>query len=186
MHRAFRSVHRGARVDVLADRAFQETGRGDDRHVRPVGQDAVHAAEVIAVRVGVDDRRHRAVAAVLSVQAECRGRAFDRDQRVDDDHAGVALDERDVREVEAANLVDPVGDLEQALLTAELTLPPQTRVNRFWAIAVKEAVGVGVPHHPAVGRRHRTGRQRCDEVAAGVLEVLPVRERRKIAHLIPP
>ena len=178
--------HRSARVDVLADRVLQEPGRGDDRDAGALGHHPAHAAEVVTVRVGVDDRRHRPVAAVLTVQAKGRGRALGRDQRVDDDDARVALDERDVRQVKATDLVDPVGDLEQPLLGAKLALPPQAGVGGIGARRVEERVRVAVPYHPAVSGLDHSRRQRGDEPALRVVEVGPVVERRQCGHDVPP
>ena len=77
---------------------------------------AEDAAEVVDVAVGVDDGDHRPVPAVGAIQRQRGGRGLGGDQRVDDDHAGVALDEGDVRQVQAANLVDALDDLVEALL----------------------------------------------------------------------
>jgi len=126
--------------------------------------------------MGVDHARHRPVPAVLAVQRDAGRGGLGRDQRVDDDHAGVALDDRHVREVHPADLVDPAGHLEQAVLGAQLCLPPQARVHRVRALAVQVGISLQVPHHPAIGRSHHAWIQRIDPAALGILEILPVLE----------
>ncbi len=172
--------HRGARVDVLAHRVLQEADRGEDRHVAGrdlgVGGDPLDPAEVVDVAVGVDDRLHRPFAPVLPVERQRGRRRLRRDERVDEDDAGVALDDRHVRQVEAPHLVDPRRHLEQALDGVELGLAPQAGVGRRRAVLAEEVVGVVVPHHPAVRVVHDAGLERGDEAAARVVEVLGVGE----------
>ena len=91
VHVAGAAAHRGAGEDVLADRVVEEAGRGEDRDPARLdllgGDDALGAAEVVDVAVGVDQPGDRALAAVLAVEGERRGRGLGRDQRVDDDDA---------------------------------------------------------------------------------------------------
>ncbi|GAA3167024.1 hypothetical protein GCM10020001_110600 [Nonomuraea salmonea] len=94
---------------------------------------------------------------MAAVELERGGGAFGGDERVDDDDAALALDEGHVRQVEAAYLVDTLGDLEQALLGAQLRLPPEAGVRGAWAVAVEEGVRVVVPDDLAVGRRDQGG-----------------------------
>ena len=100
---------------------------------------AEDTAEVVDVAVGVDDGDDRPVAAVRAVKRQ-RGRGrLGRDQRVDHDHAGVALDEGDVRQVETAHLVDALDHLVEPLLGGRAGLPPQTGVHRCRRVAVRNA-----------------------------------------------
>ena len=172
--------HGGAGVDVLGDGVAEEALGGEHDHVAGgdlgVGGDPLHAPEVVHVAVGVDHRLDRTVAPVLPVQGEGGGRGLGRDQRVDDDHAGVALDDGHVGEVEAPHLVDPGRHLEQALDAVQLALAPEAGVRRRRAVPLEEVVGVVVPHDPTVGVVHDAGLECRDEAAAGVLEVLGVVE----------
>lgn len=61
---------------------------------------------MITVRVPVDDAGDRLVAGVLTIKGDTRRGALRRDQRIDHDDPGVTLDDRHVRQVEAANLID--------------------------------------------------------------------------------
>ena len=140
--------------------------------------DATDAAEVVGVAVGVDHPGHRPVPAVLPVEPERRRRGLGRDQRVQDEDPAITLDERHVRQVEAAHLVDPGRHLEQALDRVERGLAPQARIDRLGGVAGQEPVGVVVPHHAAVGV-HDPRFQSGDEAAPGVLEVLRVGERQR-------
>ena len=91
----------------------EEVLRGDDRHVGAGVHHPEHAAEVVEVRMGVDHRGDRPVAAVLAVQRQPGRGHLGRNQRIDDDDPGLALDQGHVRQVDSAQLVDAVGDLEQ-------------------------------------------------------------------------
>lgn len=71
-----------------------------------VRQHAEQAAEVVAVRVRVDQPGHRAVTAVFAVQRERRRRGLGGDQGVDDDDTCVALDQCQVRQVQVPDLVE--------------------------------------------------------------------------------
>ena len=149
-------THRRARVDVLRDGVLDEPGGSHDDHPPGVdvllGDDALDPAEVVDVGVRVDHPGHRPVTAMLAVDRQRRRGGLGRDQRVDHDDPGAALDEGDVRQVEPADLVDALGHLEQALDGDEAGLPPQARVRRVGCVGLQEGVGVVVPHHAAVGR----------------------------------
>ena len=96
--------------------------------------------------------------------------------------AGVAFDEADVGQVETADLVDALDHLVEALLGAQLALPPQAGVHRVRRIAVQERVNVVVPHHSSVGGLDDAGFQRADESPVGVVEVRGVGEGQ-IVHV---
>ena len=156
--------HRRTGIDVLLHGMRGETFRRQHRDragvdVRLRGH-AQHAAEMVDVAVGVDHRDDGAVAAAVgSVQVQRRGGYLGGDQRVDDDDAGVALDEADVGEVESAHLIDARHHFVQALFGGQRRLPPQAGVHRSRRGTVEEGVGVVVPHHASVGRFDDAGRQ---------------------------
>ena len=180
VHVARAPRHRGARVDVLGDRVLHEPFGRDDRAAAGVhvllGGDALDATEVVGVAVGVDDARDRPVASVGAVERERGGRGLHGDQRVDDHDARVALEERDVREVQAAHLVDAGHDLEQAVDGGQLRLAPQAGVDRGRARAVQEPVRLVVPDDAAVRGLDDARVQPPDEAAVRVLVVLGVTE----------
>src|SRR5260370_1296006 len=111
-----------------------EAGGGDapapPRGPPRLAQAPAPPAVVVGVAVGVDDRGHRAVAAVLAVEGEGGARHLARDQRIDDDEAALALEDRHVREVEPADLVDAVGDLEEPVARVEPPPPPEPQRHR--------------------------------------------------------
>jgi hypothetical protein len=140
--------------------------------------DALDPAEVVDVRVRVDDRPDRPVAPLPAVQREGRGRGLLRDQRVDHDDA---LDHAHDRQVEAPQLVDARHHLEQAVAGQQLALAPQAGVHGVGRGAGEEGVGVEVPHEPPVGGGDLPLVAAGDEPALHVLEVLGVVPRQR-AH----
>jgi hypothetical protein len=183
VHVSRAASHRGAGVHVLGDRVLDEALWRD--HGDPAGFDlgdgchAEHAPEMIDVTVRVDDGHHWAVTSVRAIQAECGRRRLGRDERVDDDHACVALDECDVREVEPARLVDAGRDLVEALPCHELRLSPEARVHRRRSIARQEPVRSGIPHDTTVISVDDRRLERAEESAVGVFHVLHVVERQR-------
>jgi hypothetical protein len=100
---------------------------------------------VVGVRVRGQDSHHRQVGDVLAQQAQALGRRRGGDERIDDDPSGGAADECHDRQVEVADLVDPLGHLEQAGDGQQLGLPPQAGVHRVrsWGVA-DEPIGVEI------------------------------------------
>ena len=78
------------------------------------------AAEMVDVTVRVDHRDDGRVAEVLARQCDAAAAVSTRGQRVDDDPAGLAFDQRHVREIVAAHLVDAIRHLEQAVDAVQL------------------------------------------------------------------
>jgi hypothetical protein len=157
---------------------------GDDLHRAGVhlllGGHAEDTAEVIDVTVGVNDRDHGTRTAVLPVQGECRGGCLAGDQRVDDDDPGVPLDERDVREVEPAHLIDPGHDFEQTVPRGKRGLTPQTRVHGCRRLALHEGVTLPVPDDAAIGIRDHERIERAEEAALRGNHVPIISERQGV------
>ena len=146
--------------------------------------DAQRAAKVVDVAVREDDARHRLVAQVLARERQRRGGTLACGERVDDDEAGLAFDQRHVGDVEAAQLPDAVGDLEQPDLRIQHRVPPQARVDGGWRLAVDELVGIEVDQHRrAIGRQDLALWAR-DQTTPGVLEILWVVELEFGRHLL--
>jgi hypothetical protein len=116
-----------------------------------------------------DQRRDRLVAQVLACKGHRGGGGLARGGGVHHDPARLAFDERDVGEVEAAQLPDAFAHLEEADLVVEQCLPPQAGVHGGRRRALHEGEGVEVPHHGAGFVQHLPAR-RGDEAAAGVGE----------------
>ncbi|MNJ38148.1 hypothetical protein D3C77_329890 [compost metagenome] len=70
--------------------------------------------------VGVDHRHYRFLRTVSVVEVKTGLGHFSGHQRVNDNQPGVAFDDCHVGQVEAANLIDPFGDLEQAVVEVQL------------------------------------------------------------------
>ena len=174
--------HGGAGVDVLGHGVGQEPLGGEDGDVAAVDRllvdDTLDPAEVVDVAVGVDDGSDGPIATVFPVEGEGRRRRLHGDERVDHDHAGVALDDGHVREVETPHLVDALGHLEQALDAVQPGLAPQARVCGRGTVLLEEPVAVVVPDHPARLVVDDPWLQCGDEAPSGVFEVLGVVERK--------
>ncbi len=168
--------HCRPRVDVLGHGVLQEVLRGEDGHLGVGIDHAEHTSEVVDVGMGVDDRRDGPVAAVGAVQGEGGRCRLLRDQRIDDDDAVVALDEGHVRQVEATDLVDALGDLVQAVAAVELALSPEARVRSVGARVGEEGPPVHVPDLAPLGVADRHGLDARDETPVCVLEIRPVVE----------
>ena len=125
-----------------------------------------------------------AVAEVLARQRERGRRGLLAGERIDDDPAGRAADQRHVRDVVAAHLVDAVRHLEQAVHAVQLRLPPQARVHARRARRPStNAKSPGGPDHASVGGPDHEIRLARDEAALRVLEVLRVGERERARDL---
>lgn len=96
-----------------------------------------------------------------AVQAQRRRRGLHRDERADHDHPGIALDEGDVGQAQAADLVDAIGDFEQALPGVQRRLTPQARVDAVRRITGQGRVSIVVTDHLTSGVAHHPGRQRA-------------------------
>ena len=139
---------------------------------RFVVEHAARAPPMVGVGMGEDHGRDRSLAAVLEVQLHRGARALDRGQRIDHDHAAVALDQRHVGDVEPAHLVDAGHDFEQAVMHVEPRLPPQAGIDgrrRFFGR--KEAIRLQAPDHPALRRGDLRVLDRAEKAARGVVEI---------------
>ena len=88
-----------------------------------------------------------------------------------------------VGDVEAADLVDALGDLEEPVVHVETGLAPQARIHGRRRLGVLEkGVVAKAPHDPAVRVLDLDLGQRGQEAAAGVVEVLGVVERQRAQH----
>ena len=177
--------HGGAGQHRLRHHLFHEPRRSHHRdqargHLRLV-QHPAHAAVVVGVAVAVDHRGHRPVAAVGAVEVEAGAGHLGGDERVDDDHPALALDEGHVGEVEAAHLVDALGDLEEAVVEVQARLAPEARVDGGRRLrAGQECVVAQAPHHAALRVLDLDLGQGRHEAARGVLEVPRVVERQRL------
>ena len=184
--------HGVAGDDVFRDRMLGEPFGGDDlnpvlfhlvRRVEEAGSPAV----VIHVGVAVNHGADRPLAQGLVDEGEGRLGGLRRDQRVEDDPPLVTLDEGDVGEIEAADLVNLVGHLEQAVLHVQLGIAPQARVDGIRRRLVQADVGLvllQIPHHVALVILDGEGIRFGDEAAPGILEILLVVEWQGVQHIL--
>ena len=144
------------------------------------------AAIVVEMRMGVDDRHDRLVAAMLAVEVQCRLGGLSGDQRVHDDHPLGGLNEGDIAEIQATNLVDVIGHFEQAgIVLHDLGLAPETGIDRVRRrLITLEKIELGqIPDDVTLGvLDHTIIFQRGDKTFFGILEGLLVAKRQLLEH----
>jgi len=129
--------------------------------------------------VRVDHRDDRSARSMRVVEVKSGFCCLASQQRVDDDEAGIALNDRHVGQVEAAELVNPVDDLEQPADSIELSHPPQARVDRGRCLLGSEEFVVAQVPDDLAGRSARNPiGQRRDQPAPRILEIAPVLKRQ--------
>ena len=115
---------------------------------------------------------------MLEVEIQACPRDLHRDQGIDDDDASVAFEDRHVGEVEPADLVDAVRDLEEAVVHVQSRLPPQARVHGGRRLHfVEKRVVLETPDDPAQRVLDLDRREGREKATPRVLEVLRVLER---------
>ncbi|MCY1223504.1 hypothetical protein D9M72_356310 [compost metagenome] len=132
-----------------------------------------------------DHRDDRAAPQVLRKQVERRPGGLGGGHRIEDDPAGIALDQRHVREFEAPYLVDPVSDLVEPVVGQKLGVAPQARIDRVGRRLViadlrRECRDAGTD--VAVRGTHRSRVRPRDQATLRVLEILPVLEWQLVQH----
>jgi hypothetical protein len=117
------------------------------------------------------------------VELEARAGDLRRHQRIDHDQPVIALDHRHVRDVEATDLIDPVGHLEESVVQVEPRQAPQARIDGGRCVLVaEEGVVAQRPHDAALLVLDFDLGQRRDEAVPRVVEVLLVGERQRVEH----
>ena len=124
--------------------------------------DAAHAAIVIDMTVRVDHRDDRLVAELRNDKlAPDRRRALRRDERINDDIAGIAANDAHHREIVAARLIDAVHDLEQPMEHVEFGHSPEARIDGIrriiFRIGAEEGVLRQIPNGDALSFLMMTG-----------------------------
>ena len=170
------AAHGSAGVHVLADGVLLKALGGNDGHVPLryllLGDDPPDAAEVVHVGVA-DNDTHNGVLPQLLVHQSLGGLgALHRHEGIKDDPAGIALDESDVGHVVAPDLVDAVGDLEQAVDVVELGIAPQAGVDSVGGVGIlQEGIGVLTPDHLAALVLQLQGFGGANEAPLGKLQL---------------
>ncbi|MNN68297.1 hypothetical protein D3C81_1839960 [compost metagenome] len=135
--------------------------------------------------MAVDDGLHRLPAQLLADQLVGRLGGGRRGQRVDDDPAGLALDEGDVGQIEATHLVDTVTDLVQTVLEVEQRLSLQARVDGFERLAgIEELVAAQLPGNGAVVVLDHQVFRALDQAFLDTIKVGAIAERKACLDLL--
>src|SRR5262249_3531998 len=166
---------------ALTDRVFQKAlwrEKGDpSRSNVGFGCYTFDTAPVVGVCMGVDDGDDRSSWTMLIVQVQRGLRGFHREKGVDHDQSRIAFQNGHVGKVDAANLINPVDDLEQPVLMVELRLPPEAGIDRVGRRFVEERIILLAPDHTPVRSGYEGVGQRSDEAARGILKVVLLVER---------
>ncbi len=128
--------------------------------------------------MGVDDGYYGFLGPVLIVEVERHFRGLHGNQGIKDGDAVLSLDDRHIRQILVADLVDPRRDLEEARYVDQLRLTPQTRVHGVGSrgALLDEVVLHGIPDGVArLSLDHRLW-QRRDETLVGKCECGLVRK----------
>ena len=173
-------VHRVAGVNILLDRVPQEIARRDDRnlaraHVRLV-HDAADAAPVVAMIVRVDHGRDRQpLAPMLLEQLPGGAGHLARDRHVENDPPRSSADEADLRQVEAAYLINARDDLVEPVIVVQPRNPVQRGMNAVELfLLVDEFEPLHIPRDVAGIRHDLHVGHRGDETALVLVEVAGV------------
>ena len=117
---------------------------------------------------------------MLRIELEARARDLGRDQGIDDDEPPVAFDHGHVRDVEAADLIDPVRHLEEAMAQVEPSQAPEARIDRGRGVLVgEEGVVAETPDDASLVVLDLDLGQRAEEATPRVLEVAGIVERQR-------
>ena len=174
--------HGRAANHVLRYRVLHEARRRDHLHFTRVDLRLRHQASDTAVVVAVAVAVHHGVqsafvlwVAVLAVQGERRRGSLRAGVGVECDQAGIALDEGDVGDVEAAHLEHARRDLEQTVDAVQARLAPQAGVDGGSTLfLVQKAIGALTPYDMAVAAQDLRVIGRADEAALRVGPVLAI------------
>ena len=153
-----------AASDLLLD------GQGGISHILCFDH-ATDAAEVIRMGVGNDDRLDGEAAEVLLDQLHRRLGRLRAHGAVEHDPAGFTLDDRQVRHVVAAHLVDARAHLEQAVGMVVAGILPQAGIDGVGGllVVIQEAVRGLTPDHVALGIRELQHLRRVDQSSDGIV-----------------
>ena len=107
-------------------------------------------------------------------QFQRRAGRFGRRQRIDDDPSRSRVDKRDRRHIEAAHLIDALGDFEETVLGEDLRLPPQAGIGRFRCGTFEEIIRGEIDSSAAVFAQDLRILACRNETAACEIEILAV------------
>jgi hypothetical protein len=97
------------------------------------------------------------------------------EQWINENEASVPLNDGHVGDIEAANLIDPFGDLKQPMLQIQLPLPPETGMNRGRnVLRLQEMVGSKIPDGLTIGSLNSGIWQRRDKTSLNCLKIVSV------------
>lgn len=116
---------------------------------------------------------------MLEVKVKCGFCGRWRHQRVDNNNAFLALNERNVRDILAAHLIHFIGDFEQARNAVDLRLTPQAGVYGFrrCGINIKFVIVRAVVNFTVRITQNTFIQQRGDKSTLGIVKILTIAKR---------
>ena len=144
--------HSVASQNVLLDGIFGEAARSNDLDLTAINlllaHHATDAAKMISMGMAVDHRFDRIITQLLFDQFKSRPSGFGHRQHVEDDPAGLALDEGHIGQVVTAHLVDAVGHLIETVLHVQGRLALQAGMDTVVILALlQKIIAAELPDH---------------------------------------
>ncbi len=128
--------------------------------------------------VAIDHRDDRLFGQMFESELHCRFCGLGRQQRIDHYVTGIAFNDRDVRHIEPAQLVNTLCYLKQPVTGIQLRLAPEAGIDGCWrGIVSKRELGQIPDHVPCIIPNLNT-RRLCDQTPIGECEVLCICKRQ--------
>ena len=189
--------HGDACIDIFADGVLQKARRRKHkglagsqllfkrelciRHLLP-GNNALHAAEVVHMRVAVQHRLDVQRAEAVLHQLLGSLHVFLAHQHIKHDPAVVGADKGRIGHIKAAHLINAIAHFKQTSFSVELGIPPQAGVYSVWSIPVQIAIALQIPCRSVIITIDDPAFRVVQPAALGVGKLPPV---RKIQLFIP-
>src|SRR5262249_504953 len=135
-------------------------------------RDPLHTAEVIGMRVRVNNRDYGLTRPVVVIEVEAGPGSLYREQRINDDKTGFSFDDGHIGDVVAPDLKDAMRYLEKSVDGIKASLAPQTGVDgRGCLRALLEVECLCVPGRPRSGAGDEPARYDRNQPTLRILEI---------------
>ena len=132
--------------------------------------------------MGIDHARDGAIPQRVIDQSQSSRSCLLTEQRVYNDPASIAPDDRHDREVIPANLIDPIHDFKQAMFGVQTLLPPKRWIHCVGAVPVNEVPTADLPNDITIDVGDRVLFQLRQQTARCVNKIGSVFQRQAVSH----